>query len=431
VPSSFDNNAKPNGFAVNEKTYFKLLMRPDVAFALIWLLVLGIYSPAMVNFYPEPQLGVFLIVLGSVAIAALGSFLLPKPKDREVAPKLPSIIFGTPFILTMCAIWVIGFALIIVYSGGLPYFWAMQGVERYYYDYGIPTFSGAWNTFRIVIAIVATIALVQGASWRWAPALVIALLTLTVVGEVNRGGYVLYCMNIVAAGVLAAPSLRRQLAWATLLLIVTLGGIYGIGGIRTADAKAAVAISSPFEQPDAATTAESVARLEAAPGYFKSLHKVAADTPAISWVYLYLTTPVANLHKAAAGILAPPPFPGFYSLYPFLPTIIRPDLAVEDRYPLPLASLAYTMSSAYSTYIADFGFIGASIGMGLQLLLGVWIFNLARGHVWALLAAPMFFAISTLSFFTNYFLTLLTPFHLALAVLLGVVVPRVWSRKRA
>lgn len=420
---------------MESKNYFMLLMRPDVAFALIWTLVLALYSPAMVNFYPDPQLGVFLMVLGSLGIAVLGSFLLPKvmPPSRSGGPALPSIIFGTPFILIMCATWVVGFVLIISYSGGLPYFWAIEGIDRYYYDYGIPTFSGAWNTFRIVIAIVATIALVQGSTWRWVPALVIVFLTVTVVAEVNRGGYVLYCMNVVAAGVLAAPNLKRQLAWAALLLVITLGGIYGIGSIRTTDAKAAVAISSPFEQPitAAATAAETTAALEAAPDFIKLLHDAVIESPAISWVYLYLTTPVANLHMAAANTLAEPPFPGFYSLYPFLPTVIRPELAVEDRYPLPLASLAYTMSSAYSTYIADFGFVGASIGMGLQLLIGIWIFNLARRHVWALLAAPMFFAISMLSFFTDYFLTLLTPFHLALAVLLGVIVPRLWSKASA
>lgn len=411
--------------------YSNMLMRPDVAFALIWVLVLGLYSPAMVNFYPEPQLGIFVMVLGSVAIAAVGSFLLPRQQNasRPPASTLPSVIFDSRFILAMCATWMVGFALIIIYSGGLPYFWAIQGVERYYYDYGVPTFSGAWNTFRIVIAIVATIALVRSAYWRWAPALVIAFLTLTVLGEVNRGGYVLYCMNVVAAGVLAAPNLKRQLAWVGLLLVVTLGGINGIGGIRTADPKAAVAISSPFARPDVATDAEIAVRLKEAVPLNKLLHKVVVENPAASWVYLYLTTPVANLHKAATVTLAPPPFPGFYSLYPFLPTVVRPELAAENRYPLPLASLTYTMSSAYSTYIADFGFIGASIAMGLQLLLGVWVFNQARLYVWALLMAPMFFAISMLSFFTNYFLTLLTPFHLLLALVLGVVVPHVWARK--
>lgn len=415
-----------------EKTvYLNMLMRPDVAFALIWLLVLGLYSPAMVNFYPNPQLTIYLMVLGSLAIALVGSFLLPRQQDAARPPvsTLPSIIFDSRFILAMCVTWMVGFALIIIYSGGLPYFWAIEGIERYYYDYGIPTFSGAWNTFRIVIAIVATIALVRSDTWRWVPALVLAFLTLTVVGEVNRGGYVLYCMNVVAAGVLAAPSFKRQLAWVMLLLAVTLGGIYGIGGIRTADAKAVVAITSPFEQPTTRTAEEEKLLLDQSAPWIRAMHDAIIENPALSWVYLYLTTPVANLHMAAAGTLATPPFPGFYSLYPFLPTIVRPEIAVEDRYPLPLASIAYTMSSAYSTLIADFGFVGASISMGLQLLIGIWVFNLARRHLWALLMAPMFFAISMLSFFTDYFLTLLTPFHLLLALILGLAVPRIWSRR--
>ncbi|MBB4051298.1 hypothetical protein GGR20_000916 [Devosia subaequoris] len=411
--------------------YFNMLMRPDVAFALIWVLVLGLYSPAMVNFYPDPQPTVYLMVFGTLAIALVGSFLLPRPQDASRTPisTLPSVIFDSRFILAMCATWMVGFALIIIYSGGLPYFWAIKGTDRYYFDYGVPTFSGAWNTFRIVIAILATVALVRSDNWRWVPALVLAFLTLTVVGEVNRGGYVLYCMNVVAAGVLAAPSFKRQLAWVILLLAVTLGGIYGIGGIRTADAKAVVAITSPFEQPTTRTPEEEEQLLEEAAPWVFAMHDAIIENPALSWVYLYLTTPVANLHKAAAGTLATPPFPGFYSLYPFLPTIVRPEIAVEDRYPLPLASKAYTMSSAYSTLIADFGFIGASIAMGLQLLLGIWVFNLARRHLWALLMAPMFFAISMLSFFTDYFLTLLTPFHLLLALVLGQVVPRIWARR--
>lgn len=414
------------------RKYLTVLMRPDAAFAAIWLLVLAIYSPAIVNFFPEPSTTIFLMVAGSIAIAAGGSFLLERFTPSAVAAPPPTdlVIFSTPFILAVFAVWTAGFALIIAYSGGLPVFWSIEGLDRYYYDYGVPTFSGAWNTLRIVISILATIALVRSSSFRWVLALIIALLTLTVVAEINRGGYVLYCLNVVAAGALVAPSFKRQVAWVAVLAIATLGGIYGIGSVRSIDAKATVAIAAPFEVAQGATDTTNPTAAQPT-AVTKAVRDLMEKSAAVSWVYLYLTTPIANLHLAANETLKAAPFPGFYSLYPFLPSVIRPDLLPEDRYPLPLASLAYTMSSGYGTYIADFGFAGASVIMGLQLLLGIWVFKLARYHVWAQILFPMFFAISMLSFFTNYFVTLLTPFHMALAVLLGVIIPRFWSPKQA
>lgn len=88
----------------------------------------------------------------------------------------------------------------------------------------------------------------------------------------------------------------------------------------------------------------------------------------------------------------------------------------ESRYPLPLLVAGYTMTTAYGPFVADFGFLGASLAMGLQLALGTLVFMLARRSLWAMILAPMFFATTILGFFTNYFFTLLMPFHAALAV---------------
>ena len=55
---------------------------------------------------------------------------------------------------------------------------------------------------------------------------------------------------------------------------------------------------------------------------------------------------------------------------------------------------------------------------------------LARKHLWALILAPMFFATTVLGFFTNYFFTLLMPFHAVLGIAVMLLLPRL-TRGRA
>lgn len=395
-----------------------LLMRPDIAFALVWIAVFLAYNFRLVGYFPDPHWKVVAMVSGSLAIGVASTFLWRRLLQPSFAsyPKLPSSGIWRRVIFVSLAVWLIGFTAIIVYSGGMPIYWYSAGIPKTYVDYGIPTFSGAWNTFRVVLAILVALSLVTQPKFDAVIAAVLALLTATVIFEINRGGFILYSFNVLAACILIAPTLRRQIMWVVVVSVVTLGGIYGMGNIRATEPKAATAIGGAFEQSVESEATGSGAVIAKSQDVLETKRAVIAQSQALSWIYLYLTTSVANLHHAAAQELQPPPSPAFHTLYPMLPSVIRPVMPEESRYPLPLLSAGYTMTTAYGPFVADFGFVGASIVMGLQLAIGTLVFLLARRALWALILMPMFFATTALSFFTNYFFTLLMPFHAALAV---------------
>ena len=399
--------------AFDGRRFLTVLVRPDVAFALIWAAVFAAYELRLAEYFPDANWKVTAMIAGSLALGVGSAILWPRLLPQGAPLALPDPVLLKRAVFVALAVWIVGFVAIVVYSGGMPIYWYPAGIPKTYVDYGMPTFSGAWNTFRVVIAIVATLYLVTRPKLDIAVSLVLVFLTATVICEINRGGFILYAFNVLAAGVLVAPNLRRQVAWVVVVSIVSLASIYGMGAVRATDAKAAHAISGAFTRLDGSAVTGTGA--------------VVAQSQAASWVYLYLTTPIANLHYAATLDLQPSPSPAFHTLYPMLPSVIRPVMPEESRYPLPLLVGGYTMTTAYGPFVADFGFLGASIAMGLQLAIGTLVFTLARRHLWALILAPMFFATVALSFFTNYFFTLLMPFHAALAVGAWLVLVRPWK----
>ena len=405
----------------DSRRFLLLLVRPDIAFALIWALVFALYSLRLVDFYPEPQWQVLAMVAGSLAIGLASSVVWSRLAGRTelfsaAKDALPAGDIGWSVIRPLLAVWIAGFLVIIAFSGGMPLYWYLAAVPRTYLDYGQPTFTGPWNTLPVVNGILAAFYLVRKPRFDYGLALVLAFLTLTVVMEVNRGGFVLYALNLLAAGVLVASTLKRQVLWAVVALTITLACVTVMGEVRSADPKAAAAVKSSFVPSDGSKP--------------QGVRASVSRSRAISWAYLYMTSPIANLHNAATLDIPPAPFPGFYSLYPLLPSVVRPVLPDELRYPLPLLQKSYTMTTAYGPAVADFGFLGASIAMGLQLALGTLVFMLARKHLWALILAPMFFATTVLGFFTNYFFTLLMPFHAVLGIAVMLLLPRL-TRGRA
>ena len=396
---------------IDARLFPRLLVRPEIAFALIWGLVFALYSWDIVDFFPPAQWPVLLMVGGSLVIALafalLWGHLARTWPAHDPATVLPDSIRMRSMVYALLALWLAGFAFIVIRSDGVPFYWYLADIPRTYVEYGVPTFSGAWNTLRVVIAILAVFCLMQRPRFDWAMIAVVGFLTFTVALEVNRGGLVLFALNVVAAGILAAPTLRRQLIWALAIMAIVLGGISVMGGVRANTAQLAAEVEGGFA-PEGGEPATG-------------LRLAVSRSQVGAWAYLYLTTPVANLHNAAIGTLSPPPYPGFHTLYPMLPSIIRPDLPSEQRYPLPLLQPGYTMTTGYGPFVVDFGFVGASIAMGLQLAVGGLIFVLSRRYLWALILAPMFFATQALSFFTNYFFTLLMPFHAALAIALALL----------
>ena len=408
-----------------------MLVRPDVTFALLWIVVFAAYQLRLTGFFPDPQLTVIAMIVGSLAIG-FGSTLLWRRllRPSQSPLTLPNPRMWRPVIFSGLAIWLVGFVAIIIYSDGMPIYWYTAGVPKTYVDYGMPTFSGAWNTFRVVLAILASLYLISRPKLDIAVALVLVFLTATAICEINRGGFVLFALNVLAAGILLAPTLRRQIGWIVLVSVISLVSIYGMGSARATDPKAAAAVAVALAPRDGAVSIDGGGSAGAGAGAGAGVAAVVSNSQALSWVYLYLTTPIANLHYAAAKELRPPQSPAYNTLYPMLPSVIRPVIAEEFRYPLPLLSPGYTMTTAYGPFVADFGFLGASLAMGLQLALGTLVFMLARRSLWALILAPMFFATAALSFFTNYFFTLLMPFHACLAVGVGQLLVKGLSRER-
>lgn len=100
--------------------------------------------------------------------------------------------------------------------------------------------SGAWNTLRVVLGILTVFYLLRGRTFHAGSAFVLVFLTLTVLAEVNRGGFVLYILNPFAAGVLAVPT----------FVVLILAGVYEMGSVRSSAPCPDVNVQYPLTEND-------------------------------------------------------------------------------------------------------------------------------------------------------------------------------------
>lgn len=372
------------------------ISRPHLIFAITWLLTFALAGLIETNFSVAFPLTIYAVVFGSIAIfyAAYGimQLLLPKPARTTAFPRPNDIdlIILSAFNVRLFAIWAVGFAATIVYSGGIPIFWRLVGDPRNYIDFGMPTVSGLFNMFRCFI-VAGTVALVVLGRAQRIDLVIGGICLASAFAEISRGSIVSVVLHGVAMIALFRPLHGRELVFGLLFLWISLITFEYIGNIRTIgyDANFGQVLGGTFEGD----------------GYLSQY----------IWTFIYVTSPFNNLAYALSQNFVAPMVP-YYTMQPLVPTALRNLLFTPGEYPIELLNEAFNATTAYAPMIADFGPWIAMAIFGLVALVMSFAYVAAkRGSLLGMLVYPPIFTSVTLSFFYAYFFALPIVLYPALA----------------
>jgi len=116
--------------------------------------------------------------------------------------------------------------------------------------------------------------------------------------------------------------------------------------------------------------------------------------------------------------LVDPPYLPYHSIQAFFPSFIRAKIFTAAIHPLPLVRKEFTATSFYGPFLADFGiYASAAIVIALQAAVSYCYLKGKTNRPFFKLAYATLFAALCLSFFYNYFFSLVTIFYLALCVM--------------
>lgn len=363
------------------------ISRPHLIFAITWLLTFALAGMIETNLSVTFPPSIYAVVFGSIAIFyaayALMQLLLPKPPDAVQFPRPADIdlIILSAFNVRLFAIWAVGFAATIVYSGGIPIYWRLIGDSRNYIDFGMPTVSGLFNMFRCFI-VAGSVALVVLGRARKIDLVAGGICLASAFAEISRGSIVAVVLHGVAMIALLRPLRGRELVFGLLFLWIALVTFEYIGNTRTTgyDANFGQVLGGTFESDS-----------------YLSRYV---------WTFIYVTSPFNNLAYALGQNFVPPMVP-YYTLQPLVPTFIRNVVFTPGEYPIELLNEAFNATTAYAPMIADFGPWIAMALFGLVVLLISFAYVAAkRGSLLGMLVYPPIFTSVTLSFFYAYFFAL-------------------------
>ena len=127
---------------------------PLIVFVLVWGIPLSDHYNRRDGFTiknDDPVIS-FLFVNLVILFVCYGllKIIFLKAKKKKVLPDLGGRYLDVcRIILLTMLIWVIGYLLVIIYSGGFPLLWVLLGDERTYVYSGFPTLSGLLNMLRV------------------------------------------------------------------------------------------------------------------------------------------------------------------------------------------------------------------------------------------------------------------------------------------
>ncbi len=361
--------------------------KPHLIFALIWsgtfLLATSVTTAISTSFGPEVRLLVFggIATFYTVALVVRIGFPLQPGTPRFPQFSDEDLTLLSAFIRMITGLWLAGWLLSILYSGGVPLWWLLVGDGRDYTAFGVPSFSGFLNMLR-GFAVAGVVALHLQKRARTKDYAIAALLIFSALAEVTRGGMIVLALHGISMRILLRPiSVRGMVQWGILL----------IGGLFFFDWLAQVRSGA----------------------YNTTASEVLGDTfgegtliAGLGWSFLYITSPLGNLAYASAQTLHPIMAP-YYTLQPLLPGFIRDSVFAKGDYPIELMTDAWNATTFYSPLLADFGVIGALIAFtAMQFVICLCYRSAKQGILFGMLVYPPIFTAVTLSFFYSYFFAL-------------------------
>jgi oligosaccharide repeat unit polymerase len=301
-------------------------------------------------------------------------------------------------------VWVLGSLFEIIYSGGLPLWWAFSGVpEKNYTDFGLPTFHGLMNAlylFSVTGLFFNFMVTRDRNTLRWS-----LLLLAWPVFMLGRG--IVLCAVGQMAGVyfcLKRVSIKTGLVMvlAAIFLITVFGWTGDIRGRST-----------PFSY--LVNTQRQSEVFEFLPSGFL-------------WFYVYVTSPLANVINNIDHIQ--PSYVPYHSIINLVPSfgraLIAPGLRADS---LELVDQSLNVSTFYAGFLSDFGLIGALLAVCILQITCVMIYFPAHDkRPWAVLAYAVVFESILFSVFYNLFFLHTYIIQVLLAFYFGVKEKRLRRR---
>lgn len=346
--------------------------------------------------------GLFLLFGGNILMAAIAAiiarlFVFP-PVQRDQKVEIAEMVNLRSFVRTLIVIWLLGGVVNVLYSGGLPLIWLVQGDEaRTYADYGLPTVSGFLNAIGhfAANAILIDFLLTGNRKRLW----LIPVVVIYQIVTVNRGGMVSVVMELLGVYLMVGKVNFSLFFKAGCALLGTLLLFGWVGDARIGERGRDALVGMMSDD----------GRL-----VFESLPSAAW------WGYLYASVGTVNLN-AAVDHQQPLGYP-YWSILGIFPTVIRGmiyDFSVyELKYPLEMVNPVFNVFTLYSGYLADFGIVGCYAITGVLVGMASWFYRQSRnGCPWAVLAYAVFFQVIILSVFWDNFLGWVSLFQVFLALM--------------
>ncbi len=359
------------------------LSKPHIAFIGIWVLTYTLFRLRLTTNIVESTFNIDYLVGMSFASAfiifsLLGTTTSTHPLRNVTKTDYDGLI---AFQRLLGAFWVIGTAIDIAYSKGVPLLWAIQGNGRNYTEFGIPSFHGIVNAaylFWVTSLFVNVLLTGRKRVLVW-----IAILLTWPLFMLGRGILLSAVVQMAGVYLMVRPVRVRGLV---MIGAMTFLGIIAFGYMG--DLRSGGQVLAYLAERDSILT-------KLPSGFL--------------WVYVYITTGINNVANSINHIepLGQP----FFSILNLLPSVFRMGLDGENLNLglMQIVDRNLNTSSFYSGYVSDFGMVGGLIAPCLLIVIASIAYRSGRnGKIGSLIAYSILFQCIIFSPFNDMLLQLPT-----------------------
>lgn len=361
----------------------KFLITPIKTFNFVWLCVMFFYNFKLSNIqqdFSERTLLIFLVCIVSFDIASMFMRRI-KISSRQQANEYNNFIKKSDdvrkdvnMITVINIIFMLAFAVEVLYSRGFPLLWQLIGVEKTYIDFGIPSFHGMLNGLAICMG---TILLFKRNSYSKYIYILYGILIIS--RQVLISMFVQAIVYNIILNIKEKTKINYKKYIAIMLIIFILFSV--IGNFRSGDVMK---------------------------NNFAPKEKYENMPVSIMWIYSYLFFSFSNFNNLVSitdgGVNN-----GASTINFVIPTALTNILEIKEEYkPYYLVSSCFTVSTYLPELYLDFGIVGIGIFNVIIALMTMYIYKKMQcttSRKWAILYSVFIHNILLL-LFTNMFLYL-------------------------
>ncbi|MFJ7796606.1 O-antigen polymerase [Pseudomonas sp. NPDC096950] len=364
------------------------MLNPAFVYISMWSLVLLLYFFGLTTNLVSPSIvGLMVILMNMVSIFLLYVLLKGRKKVQSLSLEKEGAYIGIVgrFFRLLFGIWIVGTVFEVYYSGGVPLYWRLAGIDKLYTEFGVPSLHGVMNACYLQMLSMATYLSIKTKSKTLA--LVIAALLFWPVLMLGRGILLSGLIQIVCVSLLLTKISYKKI-FALLIVALSVVVVFGyLGDMRQT--------SNPFSYLVSGRSAEV---FDALPSGFL-------------WFYVYLTAGLSNFFHNID--IVNPAWSVSYSMSNMLPSVVKAFFGLDARNDLfEFVDRNLNTSTIYAGFVSDVGAFGGFVFVALIQLVCCFVYNTSlKGRPWGIFAYSVAFQILVFSIFYDMFFLLPTLFQ--------------------